>query len=122
MRNAAAALGLIGGILALIMGMISFGYTEALMNWGELEGLAELPENTGQIRIMSVAAPLLAIAGGAMAKFRALFGGLALAAAAVGMYVAFGIGFFSIFPISMCALAAILALAAGRPDEPKSHF
>ena len=28
MRNSATALGMIGGILALIMGIISFGYTE----------------------------------------------------------------------------------------------
>ena len=122
MRNAAAALGLIGGVLALVMGMVSFGYTEALYHWGEWPDLAELPENVDTIRAMSVIAPLLAIAGAGMARYRALWGGLALAAASIGLYWAFGIGFFSIFPISMCALAAILALAAGRPDEPKSHF
>lgn len=122
MRNAAAALGLIGGLLALLMGMVSFGYTEALYTWGEWPDLAELPENVDTVRAMSVIAPLLAIAGAAMAKYRALWGGIALAISAVGLYWAFGIGFFSIFPISMIALAAILALAAGRPDEPKSHF
>lgn len=122
MRNAAAALGLIGGLLALMMGIVSFGYTEALYRWGEWPDLAELPENVDAIRAVSVLAPLLAIAGAAMARYRALWGGLALAFAAGGLYWAFGIGFFSIFPVSMCALAAILALAAGRPDEPKSHF
>jgi hypothetical protein len=122
MRNAAAALGLIGGLLALLMGIVSFGYTEALYRWGEWPDLAELPENVDAVRAMSVIAPLLAIAGAAMAKFRALWGGLALGISAAGLYWAFGIGFFSIFPVSMCALAAILALAAGRPDEPKSHF
>ena len=122
MRNAATALGLIGGLLALAMGIVSFGYTEALYRWGEWPDLAELPQNVDAIRAMSVIAPLLAITGAAMAKYRALWGGLALGVAAGGMYWAFGIGFFSIFPVSMCALAAILALAAGRPDEPKSHF
>lgn len=122
MRNAAAALGLIGGLLALAMGIVSFGYTEALYRWGEWPNFAELPENVDLIRVVSVAAPLLAIAGAGMAKYRALWGGIALGAASVGLYWAFGIGFFSIFPMSMCALAAILALAAGRPDEPKSHF
>ena len=122
MRNAAAALGLIGGILALMMGIVSFGYTEAIYRWGEWPDLAELPENVDAVRAMSVLAPLLAIAGAAMAKYRALWGGVALGAAAAGLYWAFGIGFFSIFPVSMCALAAILALAAGRPDDPKSHF
>lgn len=122
MRNAAAALGLIGGLLALMMGIVSFGYTEALYRWGEWPDIAELPKNVDAIRAMSVLAPLTAIAGAAMAKYRALWGGLAMAFAAGGLYWAFGIGFFSIFPVSMCALAAILALLAGRPDEPKSHF
>lgn len=122
MRNAAAALGLIGGLLALMMGIVNFGYTEALYRWGEWPEFAELPDNVDVVRAMSVIAPLLAIAGAAMAKYRALWGGLLMAAAAGGLYWAFGIGFFSIFPVSMCALAAILALAAGQPDEPKRHF
>lgn len=122
MRNAAAVLGLVGGLLALLMGIVSLGYTEALYRWGEWPDIAELPENVDAIRAMSVIAPLLAIIGAAMAKYRALWGGCALAIAAGGLYWAFGIGFFSIFPVAMCAVAAILALAAGRPDEPKSHF
>lgn len=122
MRNAAAALGLIGGLLALVLGIVSFGYTEALYRWGEWPDLVELPDNVDAIRAMSVIAPLLAIAGAGMAKYRALWGGIALGISALGLYWAFGIGFFSIFPVSMCALAAILALAAGSPDEPKSHF
>ncbi|QMU57045.1 MAG: hypothetical protein GKR98_01815 [Boseongicola sp.] len=122
MRTAAMVLGLIGGILALILGMVSFGYTEALYRFGEWPDLAEMPENVDIIRGVSVLAPVLAIAGAAMAKYRALWGGIALGVAAIGLYVAFGIGFFSIFPVTMCSLAALLALAAGRPDEPKSHF
>mgnify|MGYP001826123852 FL=1 len=122
MRHAAAALGLIGGILALVMGLISFGYTEAIYRWGEIPDLAELPANVDAVRAVSVLSPILAIAGAAMATYRALWGGVALGLSAAGLYWAFGIGFFSIFPVSMCALAAILALAAGRPDEPKSHF
>ncbi len=122
MRHAAAALGMIGGLLALLMGLVSFGYTEALYRWGELPDLAELPENVDLVRGMSVLGPLLAITGAAMAPYRALWGGLALGGAAIGLYAAFGIGAFSIFPVTMCALASMLALAARRPDRPKSHF
>ena len=70
---------------------------------------------------MSVIAPLLAIAGAGMARYRALWGGILLLVAAVGIYTTFT-NFFAIFPAAMCGLAAILALVAGRPDEPKSHF
>ena len=122
MRHAAAALGLIGGILALLMGLVSFGYTEVLYRWGEWPDLAEMPENVDAVRAMSVLGPLLAIAGAAMAPYRALWAGLALGASAGGLYWAFGIGAFSIFPVTMLGLASILALAARRPDRPKSHF
>lgn len=122
MRNAAAALGMIGGILALIMGIISFGYTELLAR-DEVQNLNFLPrpDNPQLLRAMSVIAPLLAIAGAGMARYRALWGGILLMIAAVGIYTTFS-NFFTIFPAAMCGLAAILALAAGRPDEPKSHF
>lgn len=122
MRHAAAALGLIGGLLALVMGLVSFGYTEVLYRWGEVPDLAEMPENVDAVRAMSVLGPLLAIAGAAMAPYRALWGGLALGASAAGLYWAFGIGAFSIFPVTMLALASMLALVARRPDRPTSHF
>lgn len=121
MRNAAAALGTMGGILALLMGVVAFGYTEAIYRWGEWPDLAEMPEKVDQIRAMSVIAPLLAIGGAAMAHSRALWAGLMLAGAATGLYWAFGLGFFSIFPISMCGLGAMLALAARRPDRRHRH-
>ena len=121
MRNAAAALGMIGGILALVMGMVSFGWTEVLYRFERLQELTALPENVNLVRGMSVVAPLIAIAGAAMAPYRALWAGIALGAASIAIFMTFD-NFLTIFPASMCGLAAILALAAGRPDEPKSHF
>ena len=122
MRNAATALGMIGGILALIMGVISFSYTE-LTSQEEIRNLdfLPLPENPGLLRAMSVIAPLLAIAGAGMARYRALWGGILLIVAAAAIYTTFS-NFFAIFPASMCGLAGLLAIAAGRPDEEKAHF
>lgn len=122
MRNSATALGMIGGILALIMGIISFGYTE-LTAQQELRNLdfLPLPENPELLRAMSVIAPLLAIAGAGMARYRALWGGILLLVAALAIYTTFS-NFFAIFPAAMCGLAAILAIAAGRPDTEQSHF
>lgn len=122
MRNAATALGMIGGILALIMGIISFGYTE-LTAQEQVRNLdfLPLPENPELLRAVSVIAPLLAIAGAGMARYRALWGGVLLLIAAVAIYTVF-VNFFAIFPAAMCGLAAILAMAAGRPDKETSHF
>ncbi|MEM7719540.1 MAG: hypothetical protein AAF222_10065 [Pseudomonadota bacterium] len=122
MRNSATALGMIGGILALIMGIISFGYTE-LAAQEQVRDFDILPvlENPELVRAMSVIAPLLAIAGAGMARYRALWGGALLLIAAVIIYTTFS-NFFAIFPAAMCGLAAILAMAAGRPDKETSHF
>ncbi len=122
MRNSATALGMIGGILALVIGIVSFGYTE-LTAREEIRNLdfLPLPENPQLLRAVSVIAPLLAIAGAGMARYRALWGGLLMLVAAVAIYTTFA-SFFAIFPAAMCALAAILAIAAGRPDRETSHF
>ncbi len=122
MRNAALVLGIIGGIVGMLVGFFSYGYTTAVERFGEIEGIAEQVANVELIRVASFLSPLLAIAGGAMAKVRALWGGVLLLGSTVGMYYAFGFNVFTMFPIGFCGLAGVLALAAGKPDEPKSHF
>lgn len=122
MRNAAAALGMIGGILALFMGIVSFGYTE-LTAREEVRNFdfLPLPENPELLQAMSVIAPILAIAGAGMARYRALWGGILMLVAAIAIYTTFT-NFFAIFPAALCGLAAIFAIAAGQPDRETSHF
>ena len=122
MRNAALVLGLIAGITGMIVGFFSYGYTAAVEQYGEIEGLAEQVGNVGLIRVASVLAPMLAVAGGAMARARALWGGILMLLSAAGMYYAFGFNVFTMFPIAFAGVAGVLALAAGKPDEPKAHF
>ncbi len=122
MRNAALVLGIIGGVLALIVGFFSFGYTEVIREYGEIDGLAEQVDREGLIRAVSFLAPILAIAGGAMARIRALWGGILMLISAAMMGYTFGFGVFTMFPIGFTALGGLLAVAAGKPDEPKAHF
>lgn len=122
MRNAALVLGIIGGVLAMIVGFFGYGYTvltDTHREVGELFGFVEDPQ---VIRLASFLAPVLAIAGGAMARVRALWGGVLMLVAAGLMYHAFGFGVFTMFPLGFCVVGGILALAAGKPDEPKAHF
>lgn len=122
MRNAALVLGIIGGLLGMVVGFFSWGYTEAIARFGEIPDLAEQVENIGLIRTAALAAPVLALAGGAMAKMRALWGGAMLIVSA-GLFVyAFGFNVFTMFPIVLTGLGGLLALGAGKPDEPKAHF
>ncbi|KNG94006.1 hypothetical protein [Pseudaestuariivita atlantica] len=123
MRNAAATLGIIAGIVGMMVGFFSYGWLD-LLAWAEQENinLANAPDNPGLIRTMSILAPVLAIAGGAMAKARALWGGILLLLSAAGMLYAFDFGVFTMFPIVFAGVGGLLAVAAGKPDEPKAHF
>ncbi len=103
MRNAALVLGLIAGVFGMIVGFFGYGYTVAIEQWGEIEGWARQVDNVELIRAASFFAPMLCIAGGAMARARALWGGALMLLSAAGFYYAFG-------------------FTAGKPDEEKAHF
>lgn len=122
MRNAALVLGIIGGVIAMLVGFVGFGYTELVQSHSEVSDIFGRFGNPLLVRLASFLAPILAIAGGAMAKIRALIGGILMLLASLLMYLAFGFNAFTMFPIGFCVLGAILALAAGKPDEPKAHF
>lgn len=122
MRNAALTLGVIAGLSGMIVGFFSFGYVEAVEHFGEIGDLARQVSNPQLIQLTAVIAPLFAIAGGAMARARALWGGALLLVSAAGMYHAFGFNVFTMFPIAFAGVAGILALAAGKPDRPTAHF
>ena len=122
MRLAALVLGVVGGLFAMLIGFFSYGYTELASQHAAFAETFGAVENADLIRTASFLAPLLAIAGGAMAPARALWGGALLLIAGGLIYYAFGFGVFTMFPIGFCLTAGLLAIAAGRPDEPKAHF
>lgn len=117
MRNAALTLGVIAGVLGLIVGFFSYGYTVFIEEFGETGELLKQVENVQLVRGAALFSPILAIAGGAMARSRNILGGVLLLASAAGMQWAFGFGVFTMFPIAMAALGGVLALTARQPDE-----
>jgi hypothetical protein len=116
MRNAALTLGLIGGLWGMLVGFFSFGYTDLLIRYPELAEITGGVANMALIRSMSLIAPVMAIAGAAMARSSNLIGGVLLLASTAGMWLSFGFGVFTMFPIAMCGLAGVLALLARQPD------
>lgn len=121
MRNAAMVLGLIAGLIGIIVGLFGYGYAEFSDRQPEIADAIGLLENPGFIRFASFAAPLLAIAGGAMAKDRGLWGGVLLIAASACFYFAFGFNVGTMFPIGFAGLGGLLAISARKPDAPRAH-
>jgi hypothetical protein len=120
MKGAAAVLGIIGGVLGLILGLAVAGWI-AFTGWVNAEVSADAIEplaNASQLKLAGVLAPVLAIAGGAMSVLRPFIGAGLLILAASGMYWAFGFGFFSMFPVVMCAAAGLFGLAGAATREP----
>ena len=116
MRNAALVLGVIAGVLGMIVGFFGYGYTEVIDRIGEVPDLAEQVDHPGRVRAFALIAPLLALAGGAMARSVAQVGGILMLLSAAGMYFAFGYGVFTMFPIALAGLGGVLALVAVKPD------
>lgn len=120
MRNAAATLGLIGGLIGIIVGLVGYGSVEIIDRVPELEAFGFF-ENPAFVKLASFLAPLLAIAGGAMAKDRALIGGVLMLAACGAFYAGFGFNVGTMFPIGFAGLGGILAIMSRQPDAPTSH-
>jgi hypothetical protein len=116
MRNAALVLGIIGGIWAMIVGFFGYGYTTFVEEHGALGELGKQVDHPMVIKAASFLAPVLAIAGGAMARSQNQAAGVLLLAAGAAIWFAFGFNVFTMFPIAFCALGGILALAARHPD------
>lgn len=122
MRSAAMVLGIIGGVIGMFVGLFGYGWTSLVQDQPDVGTIFGNFDNPALVRLVSVLAPVLAIAGGAMAKIRALWGGVLLLISALLMQQAFSFNAATMFPIVMAGLGGVLAIAAGKPDEPKSHF
>lgn len=121
MRSAALVLGIIAGIMGMFVGLFGWGWVALSEEVPKANDWLQL-DNPGFIQFASFAAPMLCIAGGAMAKARALWGGIAMLIGAGLLFAAFGFNGWTMFPIGFAALGGILAVAAGKPDEEVAHF
>lgn len=120
MKKAAQILGIIGGILAVMVGFTVYGVIE-LVDWLGRETSTEVVrqvEEPDKLKAISLIAPLLAIAGGAMANLRPLPAAALLAVASYGIYWGLGFNVATMFPIAMTALAALLAALGRATHEP----
>ena len=117
MRNAALVLGIIGGVWAMFVGFFGYGYTDFVARNGEIGTWATQVQHPAVIKAASFLAPILAIAGAAMARSRNIAAGVLMLLSCAALVYAFGFNAFTMFPIGFSLLGGILALAARQPDS-----
>ncbi len=119
MKNAALVLGIIGGVLALIVGFSVNGWI-VFTDWfnSEVRDAIDPLENAQRLRIIGLIAPILAIAGGAMSVLRPYIGATLMLLAAAGIIWGLGFGVFTMFPIALCSLGGLLGLIGAFTREP----
>ena len=127
MRNAAMILGIIGGIVGMVVGFFGYGFAvlgemfDEFTQAARQAGVEEVVEDPLTTKLIGMGAPILAIAGGAMAPSRPAIATILLAASSVGMYYGFDFNVFTMFPIGMCGLAAVLAILGALLPPVQAH-
>ena len=101
----------------MIVGFFGYGYTEFIAENGEMGTWATQVANPALIKAASFLAPILAIAGAAMARSRNIAAGVLMLTSGAALVYAFGFNAFTMFPIGFLLLGGILALAARQPDS-----
>lgn len=127
MRNAALILGIIGGLVGMVVGFFGYGFAWLGEMWGTFSevaqeaGVGTIVEDPMMTKILGFGAPVLAIAGGAMAPSRPAIAAVLLILSSLGMYIGFDFNVFTMFPIGMTALAGVLALAGKLLPPVQAH-
>ena len=112
MRTTALILGIISGVWGMIIGFFGWGYTEFINWFGDIPDIAEQVDNINKVRFTSLGAPILALVGGGLAVAQPYVAAILLFMSSFGMYWGFEFGVFTMFPISMCFIAGMLAMIA----------
>lgn len=115
MKIAGGVLGLIGGLIALMIGGVGYGLSSAGNDLNQMAGGGAI---FSWFQYMAVVVPFVALLGAGIAFGKPQLGAAIMAGAAVLMIFVFGLHTVSLIPVCLLALGAILAWmdAAGAPS------
>jgi hypothetical protein len=94
MKVGALIFGIIGGLIALLYGIVGYGFG----------GLA----HSSGLAIISIVIPIVALVGAGMVMQMPAIGALLMALAAVGFIFVLGFNIITLIPVVLLAIAAIL--------------
>ena len=108
MRTGALVLGIIGGVIALLYGLVGYGLADL--------GSAVEGEGAGLLRFTSIALPVAALTGAGMVKSKPGIGAALMAIVAVSFVAILGFNFFSLMPVVLLGLGALLGFLGIQED------
>lgn len=112
MKTGASILGIVGGAIALIIGVISFFVGDLGQTLGIQGSLTR--------QVLSIGLPVAALLGGGIAPKSGVVGGVLMAVGAVGILLVLEIGVVSLItaiPIGIGAILALLGAATSSKSE-----
>ena len=113
MKTGALVLGIIGGLVALFLGMVGYG----------ISGLADVTDGTGGIfRFWRIVLQVTALIGGGILKAKPIIGSALMAVAAVGIVLVLGFHFFSLVPVVLLLVVTIPSIPSTTPTLLKTEF
>ena len=106
MRVGALIVGIIGGLIALTYGLLGYGL-------GSLADAGEAGAGSG-MKIVSIGVPILALVGAGMVMAKPVIGAVLMGASAVVVVLLLGFNFFSLIPVVLLGVGALLAFLGAR--------
>ncbi|GEM_PF-1449848 len=109
MRRSASVLGIIGGIIALVIGVIAFFIADLAQNLGIEEALSR--------QVLSLVLPIAALIGAGISPRSGVIGGLFMLGGAVGILLVLRIGFLSLITAIPIGLGGLLELLGAAVEK-----
>jgi hypothetical protein len=106
MKTGAFVLGIFGGLVALLYGLIGYG----------LGSLGAGAQGAGLLKVLSVGLPIAALIGAGVVKAKPIMGAVLMAIAALGFVMTLGFNFFSLIPVVLLGLGALLGFLGAKED------
>ena len=107
--KAGGIMGIIGGVIALLIGGIGHSASGMLGSLAAGVGYDEGAATMQYYGVMSIGLPIVGLVGAGLAFQQGKLGGALMAVSALGIIYVFGAGFMSLFCVILLGIGALLA-------------
>ncbi len=113
MKVTAIILGILGGLLFLLFALVGHSL-------GGIYSFGGNPQAASTIKLVSWGLPILALVGAGLVTVQPVVAAVLLAVPAVALVWMFGLGFFTLIPVVLLGVAALLAFMSTMESGKKT--